>query len=143
MRKKFIAGNWKMYTTGAAAKALAEGVAKGVTDDAVTVAVFPPFPWLGVVGDAVKGSPVEVGAQNCHYAAEGAYTGEVAPSMLLDAGCKNVIDVRPPVASLATLILVDGGAELVGPVVRPEHILEHELGVGRIPEQEIGEPLLA
>jgi triosephosphate isomerase len=91
MRKKFIAGNWKMYTTASTAKALAEGVAKGVTDNAVTVAVCPPFPWLGLVADALQGSPVAVGAQNCHYAAEGAYTGEVSPGMLLDAGCKYVI----------------------------------------------------
>jgi triosephosphate isomerase (TIM) len=91
MRKKFIAGNWKMYTTAAAAKSLAEGVAKGVTDDAVTVAVCPPFPWLGLVADALKGSHVAVGGQNCHPAAEGAYTGEVSPQMLLDVGCKYVI----------------------------------------------------
>jgi triosephosphate isomerase len=91
MRKKFIAGNWKMYTTAATAKALAEGVRKGVTDNAVTVAVCPPFPWLGLVADVLHGSPVAVGAQNCHPAAEGAYTGEVSPQMLLDAGCKYVI----------------------------------------------------
>jgi triosephosphate isomerase len=91
MRKKFIAGNWKMYTTAAGAKALAEGVAKGVTDNAVTVAVCPPYPWLGLVADALKGSAVAVGGQNCHYAAEGAYTGEVSPQMLLDAGCRYVI----------------------------------------------------
>src|SRR5262245_10677298 len=91
MRKKFIAGNWKMHTTAATAKALAEAVAKGVTDNAVTVAVCPPFPWLSLVADAVKGSPVAVGGQNCHYAPEGAYTGEVSPQMLQDAGCRYVI----------------------------------------------------
>jgi triosephosphate isomerase len=91
MRKKFIAGNWKMYTTAASARSLAEGVAKGVKDDAVSVALCPPFPWLGVVADALKGSKVSLGGQNCHYAAEGAYTGEVSPQMLLDAGCKYVI----------------------------------------------------
>ena len=91
MRKKFIAGNWKMYTTAATAKALAEGVAKGVTDNAVTVAVCPPYPWLGLVADVLKGSSVAVGGQNCHYAPEGAFTGEVSPQMLLDAGCKYVI----------------------------------------------------
>jgi triosephosphate isomerase (TIM) len=91
MRKKFIAGNWKMFTTASTAKALAEGVAKGVVDNAVTVAVCPPFPWLTIVADAVQGSPVAVGGQNCHYAAEGAFTGDVSPQMLLDAGCKYVI----------------------------------------------------
>ena len=91
MRKKFIAGNWKMYTSGAGAKALAEGVARGVTDNAVTVAVCPPFPWLTTVADALKGTAIAVGGQNCHHATEGAYTGEVSPRMLLDAGCKYVI----------------------------------------------------
>jgi triosephosphate isomerase len=91
MRKKFIAGNWKMYTTAASARSLAEAVAKGVTDDSVTVAVCPPLPWLTTVRDVLKGSKVGLGGQNCHYAAEGAYTGEVSPQMLLDAGCKWVI----------------------------------------------------
>jgi triosephosphate isomerase (TIM) len=91
MRKKFIAGNWKMYTSAAGAKALAEGVARGVTDNAVTVAVCPPAPWLTLVADALKGSNVAVGAQNCHPQPEGAYTGEVSPAMLLDAGCRYVI----------------------------------------------------
>ncbi len=91
MRKKFIAGNWKMFTNAATAKQLAEAVAKGVADDSVTVAVCPPFPWLGLVSDVVAGSTVTVGAQNCHPAAEGAFTGEVSPQMLLDAGCKYVI----------------------------------------------------
>jgi triosephosphate isomerase len=91
MRKKFIAGNWKMFTTATTAKALAEGVARGVTDNAVSVALFPPFPWLGLVADAVHGSAVAIGAQNCHFAPEGAFTGEVSPQMLIDAGCRYVI----------------------------------------------------
>jgi triosephosphate isomerase (TIM) len=91
MRKKFIAGNWKMYTSLAGAKELAAAVAKGVVDDKVTVAVCPPFPWLLPVAETLKGSKVALGAQNCHYAAEGAFTGEVAPKMLLEAGCKYVI----------------------------------------------------
>src|SRR5687768_16810397 len=90
MRKKFIAGNWKMHASAAGAKALAESVARGVTDNAVTVAVCPPFPWLPMVADALKGTNIAVGGQNCHFAAEGAYTGEVSPQMLLDAGCKYV-----------------------------------------------------
>ena len=91
MRKKFIAGNWKMYTDLAAAKALAGAVAKGVDDDAVTVAVCPPFPWLLPVGEVIRGTNVGLGAQNCHYASEGAYTGDVSPAMLLECGCKYVI----------------------------------------------------
>jgi triosephosphate isomerase (TIM) len=91
MRKKFIAGNWKMYTSLSGAKALAAAVAKGVPDNRVAVAICPPFPWLLPVAEALKGSAVALGAQNCHYAAEGAYTGDVSPQMLVDAGCRYVI----------------------------------------------------
>jgi triosephosphate isomerase len=91
MRKKFIAGNWKMYTTLTAAKDLAESLAKNIVDDSVTVAICPPFPWLIPVANIVSGSHVKVGGQNCHYANDGAYTGDVAPGMLVEAGCKYVI----------------------------------------------------
>ena len=91
MRKKFIAGNWKMYTSLPGAKELAASVAKGVADSAVVVAVCPPFPWLLPVAEVLKGSKVHLGAQNCHYSSEGAYTGDVAPRMLLEAGCEFVI----------------------------------------------------
>ena len=90
-RKKFIAGNWKMYTTLAQAKELAAAVAKGVTSDAVTVAVCPPFPWLLPVADVVKGSRVGLGAQDCAVEKEGAFTGQVSAPMLLDAGCRYTI----------------------------------------------------
>jgi triosephosphate isomerase (TIM) len=91
MRQKFIAGNWKMYTSPGGARELAAAVAKGVTDERVAVAVCPPFPWLPGVAEVLRGTRVSLGAQNCHYAAEGAYTGDVAPQMLLEAGCKYVI----------------------------------------------------
>jgi triosephosphate isomerase (TIM) len=91
MRKKFIAGNWKMYTSLAGAKELAAAVANGVADDKVAVAVCPPYPWLLPVAEVLKGTKVALGAQNCHYAAEGAFTGDVAPTMLFEAGCKYVI----------------------------------------------------
>jgi triosephosphate isomerase (TIM) len=92
MRKKFIAGNWKMYTTGGSAEALAAAVAKGVGGDTtVMVAVCPPFPFLARVAQALKGTPVALGAQNCYPEKEGAFTGEVSPLMLLDVGCRYVI----------------------------------------------------
>jgi triosephosphate isomerase len=91
-RPKFVAGNWKMYTTRAAAQELAAAVAKGLpVNSATRVAVCPPFPWLTAVAEVLKNSPVAVGAQNCHYEAEGAFTGEVSPRMLLDAGSGFVI----------------------------------------------------
>ncbi len=62
MRKKFIAGNWKMYTNGVSAEALAGAVVKGLASETrVTVAVCPPFPFLGRVGQALKGSAVALG----------------------------------------------------------------------------------
>jgi triosephosphate isomerase len=92
MRKKFVAGNWKMYTTAATARELAFGVAQGLgSEERVTVAVCPPFPFLGVVGQAIKGSKVLLGGQNMYPEKEGAFTGEVSPAMLLDQGCTHVI----------------------------------------------------
>lgn len=91
MRKKFIAGNWKMFTSKASSVALAKSIADGVKDDRVLVAVCPPAPWLVAVADAVKGSFVGVGAQNCHHAKEGAYTGDISPQMVLETGAQYVI----------------------------------------------------
>src|SRR3954452_23631732 len=91
-RQKFVIGNWKMFTTAASARALADAVVKGLAGDTrVRVALCPPFPYLALVADAIKGSPVELGAQNCYIEKEGAYTGEVSPAMLADVGCKYVI----------------------------------------------------
>ena len=60
-------------------------------EDRVSVAVCPPFPYLALVGEILKGSPVALGAQNLYPEKEGAFTGEVSPTMLLDLGCKYVI----------------------------------------------------
>jgi triosephosphate isomerase len=90
-RKKYVVGNWKMYTTLSQAKELAAAVAKGVTSDAVTVAVCPPFPWLCAVADVVRGTKVGVGAQDCAAEKEGAFTGQVSAPMLLEIGCRFAI----------------------------------------------------
>jgi len=92
MRQKFIIGNWKMYTTAAEAGRLARAVADGVgMEDRVCVAVCPPFPYLAPVGEMLKGSRVALGAQNLFPEKEGAFTGEVSPTMLRDLGCRFVI----------------------------------------------------
>jgi triosephosphate isomerase len=92
MRPKFIVGNWKMLTTAATARQLASAVVRGLgADDRVTVAVCPPFPYLALVGDVLRGSPVALGAQNLYPEMEGAFTGEVSPAMLVDIGCQYVI----------------------------------------------------
>jgi triosephosphate isomerase len=92
MRKKLVAGNWKMFTTADSAVQLAKAVVQGVgADDRVRVALFPPYPYLGLVADVVRGSNVALGAQNVHPEREGAFTGEVGLNMLLDMGCRYVI----------------------------------------------------
>jgi triosephosphate isomerase len=92
MRTKFVAGNWKMYTTRARARDLAAAVVRGLGDEKrVAVAVCPPSPYLPLVGEVLRGSPVALGAQNCYTEPEGAFTGEVSPAMLVDVGCRYVI----------------------------------------------------
>jgi len=92
MHQKFVVGNWKMYTTAAEARRLAQAVVAGLgLEDRVSVAVCPPFPYLALVGEILKGSRVALGAQNLYPEKEGAFTGEVSPTMLLDVGCKYVI----------------------------------------------------
>jgi triosephosphate isomerase len=91
-RRKLVAGNWKMNTTLAEAKALAAAVAAGVgPSPACDVAVCPPFPWLVPVGEVLNGSAVALGAQDVYSEPKGAFTGEVSPGMLLEAGCRYVI----------------------------------------------------
>src|SRR5579871_5623659 len=90
-RTPIVAGNWKMFTTAASGRDLAAAVAKGVGDLPVRVVVCPPYPYLAVVAEAVQGSPVMLGAQNLYPKPEGAYTGEVSPTMLRDVGCQYVI----------------------------------------------------
>ena len=92
MHQKFVVGNWKMHTTAAEARRLAKAIVDGVgIEDRVSVAVCPPFPYLALVGEILKGSRVALGAQNLYPEKEGAFTGEVSPTMLLDLGCKYVI----------------------------------------------------
>ena len=91
-RTPFIAGNWKMHKTGKeavqAAKALKELVA-GVSS--VEVMIAPTFTALAQVSTEIASSNIALGAQNMHWEPKGAYTGEIAADMLLDAGCSYVI----------------------------------------------------
>lgn len=92
MRKKFIAGNWKMNGTRAAAIELAGAIAQGVgSSTAVDVAVCPPACYLEAVKTALGTSAVGLGAQNCYHEGKGAFTGELSTAMLLDVGCRYVI----------------------------------------------------
>jgi triosephosphate isomerase len=92
MRIPVIAGNWKMYKTSREAAAfvraflpLVEGVG------GVEIVLAPPFPWIAPVAELVRRSGVKVSSQNVHFADEGAYTGEVSPRMLVDAGATHCI----------------------------------------------------
>ena len=90
MRKPFVAGNWKMNTDSNTGVALAENIASGsvqVAGQAVTVAVCPPFVYLQSVTKALRSSSIAVGAQDIYFESEGAFTGEINPSMLKDVGC--------------------------------------------------------
>ena len=92
MRRKFIAGNWKMNTSRAEGVALATALAAKLGSSSnADVAVCPPSLYLEAVGQAIKGSAVALGAQNCHYEAKGAFTGEISPQMLRDIGCTYAI----------------------------------------------------
>jgi triosephosphate isomerase len=92
MRRKFIAGNWKMNTSRAEGVALAGAIAAKVgAASEVEIAVCPPALYLEAVGKALAGSAVGLGAQNCYHEAKGAFTGEFSPQMLVDLGCKYVI----------------------------------------------------
>lgn len=93
MRRLLVAGNWKMNTDGASAKKLAETLAGEFPDEELPVdlLVCPPFPYLSVVGAAISGSAVKLGAQNAYFEDPGAFTGEVAVEMLRDVGCESVI----------------------------------------------------
>jgi triosephosphate isomerase len=81
-----------MHTTAAAASELASAVVHALGPTApVKVAVCPPYPYLAVVGKALLGSPVALGAQNLYPEKEGALTGEVSAAMLVDLDCTYVI----------------------------------------------------
>lgn len=93
MRKKVIAGNWKMNLGPAGARDLLKDLNQALENRSVAseVVVCPPFVSLHLAVSLLQNSPVKVGAQNVHYEASGAYTGEVSPQMLREAGCTYVI----------------------------------------------------
>ena len=86
MRIPFIAGNWKMYKTTAEALEFAKVFRELYKDTDVKTAICAPFTQLEALVDAFKGSDIGVGAQNVHFADEGAYTGEISVNMLKEIG---------------------------------------------------------
>ncbi len=93
MRKKIVAGNWKMNTTVTEGVALARAIVskKNEVPEGVSLVVAPPFTHLTFVAAALKGTDIALSAQNCAYEPKGAFTGEVSAAMLKDAGCAYTI----------------------------------------------------
>lgn len=91
MRKKIIAGNWKMNKTPSEAEALVMAIAEKVKDAACDVVVCPTAVCLDRVTKAAEGTNISVGAQNVHFEEKGAFTGEIAGNMLTEIGVKYVI----------------------------------------------------
>ena len=92
MRVPVIAGNWKMYKTARQAAETIRTLAGLITGvRGVEVVICPPFTALSAAGEAAKGSAVAIGAQDCHWEKEGAFTGEVAVPMIADLGCSHCI----------------------------------------------------
>ncbi len=91
MRRKLVAGNWKMHGSLSENEALLSGLLAGMADVKAGVAVCVPFPYLAQVQSRLQGTPIAWGAQNVSQEAKGAFTGEVCASMLKDFSCAYVI----------------------------------------------------
>ena len=90
-RKKIIAGNWKMNKTPSEAVALVEELKPLVANEEVDVVFCVPAIDIVPVVEAAKGTNIQVGAENMYFEESGAYTGEISPAMLVDAGVKYVV----------------------------------------------------
>ncbi|RKY42839.1 MAG: triose-phosphate isomerase [Candidatus Makaraimicrobium thalassicum] len=92
MRRPIIAGNWKMYKDVNQAIELTNDIKRSVFDvENVEIVICPPFVDLSDVGEMLLESNVALGAQNCYWESEGAFTGEISVPMIKSAGCRHVI----------------------------------------------------
>ncbi len=92
MRKPIIAGNWKLHKTISESCELATQLVADLSDiDDIDVVIAPVFTALSAVAETLKGSSIQLAAQNCFPETSGAFTGEVSPDFLQDAGCNYVI----------------------------------------------------
>jgi len=85
-----IAGNWKMNMLRHEAKELTQNIISGVADvkHDLDILLAPPFTALDIVGGLIEGTKIQLSAQNVFWEDRGAYTGEISPAMLIDAGCE-------------------------------------------------------
>ena len=91
MRKPIIAGNWKMNKTIKEAMDFVKDVKDKVQNDKVEAVICAPFTLLKDLKEATKGTNIKIGAQNMHYADNGAFTGEIAPNMLKELDIDYVV----------------------------------------------------
>ncbi len=101
MRKVLCAGNWKMNLAPLAAKNFGDELrvalgehdegARSVREGKIELALMPPFVSMASLRGALEDLPVVVGAQNCHWESQGAFTGEISAPMLAELGCRYVI----------------------------------------------------
>ena len=92
MKRFLIAGNWKMNLNRAEAVQWGQQVSSAIAEDhPVDVIACPPSVYLHATGDALKGSPVSLAAQDMYHEPNGAYTGEISAAMLVDLGCRYVV----------------------------------------------------
>src|SRR5438445_11187246 len=92
MRRRLIAGNWKMYKTLTDTRAFFSSFLPLVAaSNHCDIVVAPPFTSISTAVDAVKGSSVAISGQDVDWHKEGAFTGQIAPAMLVEAGCRYVI----------------------------------------------------
>ncbi|MAH66115.1 MAG: triose-phosphate isomerase [Phycisphaerae bacterium] len=87
-RRPYVGGNWKMHGELAGAVEVTDNVAAAIGEaaEAVEVTLFPPFPYLQAVGDALRQCGIGLGGQDCSPHLEGAHTGQTSPAMIADLG---------------------------------------------------------
>jgi triosephosphate isomerase len=160
-----IAGNWKMHKTVDEAEAFIQALLPRVSSvSGVDVAICPAFPALAPMVDSVRGSRVQVYAQNMHYEPSGAFTGEVSAAMLTDIGVEGVVlghserremfgetdralQLKVPAALAAGLkpILCVGETEEEREADETERKLRHQVkeGLARVETERLGDVVIA
>jgi triosephosphate isomerase len=163
-RTPLIAGNWKMHGTVAEAEQLVQGLLPRVAAAPLDVAVCVPFTALQAVVDSVRGSGVEVYAQNMHQAEKGAFTGEISAAMLAEIDVDGVLlghserrqyfaesdkalaqKVAAALAADLKVILCVGETEEERENGDTERRLRHQVqeGLEKVPNERLGEIVLA
>jgi triosephosphate isomerase len=164
-RTPLIAGNWKMYKTVAEAEDYVQALLPRLSSvDGVEVALCVPFTTLSAIADSVRGSRVEIYAQNMHQEAEGAFTGEISCAMLVEAGTQGVVlghserreyfgetdralAAKVPVALAAGLtpILCVGESEGERENGETDRKLRHQIreDLAGVPEERLGDVVIA